>query len=61
MAARQRIQEQFIPFENYRSEWDQPKQLELFRDEEKAEILDVLNANDNQSCSEIEPLDFNEL
>ena len=47
MAARQRIQaqEQFIPLENYRSEWDKPAQLEIFPEEVKAEIIDVLEAN----------------
>ena len=65
MVARQRIQaqEQFLPFENYRSEWDHPKQLELFKDEEKAEILDVLNSDSrlNQYPNDIEPLDSEDL
>jgi hypothetical protein len=65
MAARQRIQaqEQFIPFENYRSEWDQPRQLELFKEEEQAEILDVLNSDSrlHQYPNDIEPLDSEDL
>ena len=65
MAARQRIQaqEQFIPLENYRSEWDQPRQLELFKVEEQAEILDVLNSDSRlrQYPNDITPLDSEDL
>ena len=47
MNARPHIQaqEQFLHLDNYRSEWDKPAQLEIFPEEVKAEIIDVLEAN----------------
>jgi hypothetical protein len=57
-------QEQFLPLENYRSEWDKPIQLEIFAKEAKAQIVDVLNIkpkNIRKYPKEIEPLDIDEL
>ena len=39
-----KVQEQFLHLENYRSEWDKPKQLEIFPEEIKAEIVNILDA-----------------
>ena len=38
------VQEQFLPLENYKSEWNKPKQLEIFPEEAKAQIVEVSNA-----------------
>jgi len=57
-------QEWFLPLENYRSEWDKPKQLEIFPEEVKAQIVDIFNANPENirdNSKDIEPLDINEL
>ena len=57
-------QEQFLPLENYRSEWDRPEQLEIFAEEAKAQIIDVFDVSPkdiNKSPKDIEPLDINEL
>ena len=59
-----KAQEQFLPLENYRSEWDKPKQLEIFPEKVKAQIVDIFNANPENirdNSKDIEPLDFNEL
>lgn len=59
-----KAQEQFLPLENYRSEWDKPKQLEIFPEEVKAQIVDIFNANPENirnNSKDIEPLDINEL
>ena len=40
-----KAQDQFLHLDNYRSEWDKPTQLEIFPEEVKAEIVDVLEAN----------------
>ena len=59
-----KIQEQFLPLENYRSEWDKPKQLEIFPEEAKAQIVDILNAkpeNIRNEVKEIEPIDSRDL
>jgi len=66
MSARAHIQaqEQFLHLENYRSLREQPKELDLFKEQEKAEILDILEAkewNMNKYPSEIEPLNFDEM
>jgi len=58
------VQEQFLPLENYKSEWNKPKQLEIFPEEARAQIVDVLNANPEDirnNSKEIEPLDISEL
>ena len=39
-----KVQDQFLHLENYRSEWDKPKQLEIFPEEVKAEIVNILDA-----------------
>ena len=57
-------QEQFLPLENYKSEWNKPKQLEIFPEEARAQIVDVLNAKPEDIRSEVkelEPLDANVL
>jgi hypothetical protein len=58
-------EEQFLPLENYRSEWNKPSQLEIFPEEAKAEIVDVFNAKPEDiiknEVMEIEPLDSKEL
>jgi hypothetical protein len=48
MSARAHIQaqEQFLHLENYRSLREQPKELDLFKEQEKAEILDILEAKE---------------
>ena len=59
-----RAQEQFLHLENYRSEWDKPKQLEVFPEEVKAQIVDIFNANPEnikKEVVEIEPLDSDEM
>jgi len=66
MSARAHIQaqEQFLHLENYRSLREQPKELDLFKEQEKAEILNILEAkewNMNKYPSEIEPLNFDEM
>ena len=58
------IKEQFLPLENYKSEWDKPKQLEIFPEEAKAQIVDILNAkpeNIKNEVKEIEPIDSHDL
>ena len=58
------VQEQFLPLENYKSEWNKPKQLEIFPEEARAQILDVLNVDPEDirnNSKEIEPLDISEL
>lgn len=58
------IQEQFLPLENYKSEWDKPKQLEIFPEEAKAQIVDIFNAepeNIKNEVKEIEPIDSHDL
>ena len=58
------VQEQFLPLENYKSEWNKPKQLEIFPEEARAQIVDVFNAspkNIRNNSKEIEPLDINKL
>ena len=46
MAARQHhAQEQFLHLDNYRSERDKPTELEIFPEEVRAEIVDVLEAS----------------
>ena len=62
--SKMRWQEQFLPLENYRSEWDKPKQLEVFPEEVKAQIVDIFNANPEnikKEVVEIEPLDSDEM
>lgn len=57
-------QEQFLHLENYRSEWDKPKQLEIFPEEARAQIVDIFNANPENirnNPKDIEPLDIDEL
>ena len=57
-------QEQFLHLENYRSEWDKPKQLEIFPEEVQAEIVDIFNANPEnieKKVVEIDPLDSDEM
>jgi hypothetical protein len=57
-------QEQFLPLENYKSEWNKPKQLEIFPEEARAQIVDVFNAKPEDIRSEVkelEPLDANVL
>lgn len=64
MAARQyHAQEQFLHLDNYRSERDKPTELEIFPEEVRAEIVDILEANPGNAkyLSEIEPLDSDEL
>jgi hypothetical protein len=64
MAARQyHAQEQFLHLDNYRSERDKPTELEIFPEEVRAEIVDILEANpgDAKYSSEIEPLESDEL
>ena len=64
MAARQyHAQEQFLHLDNYRSERDKPTELEIFPEEVRAEIVDILEANpeDAKCSSEIEPLESDEL
>jgi hypothetical protein len=64
MAARQHhAQEQFLHLDNYRSERDKPTELEIFPEEVRAEIVDVLEASprDAKYSSEIEPLESDEL
>lgn len=64
MAARQyHAQEQFLHLDNYRSERDKPTELEIFPEEVRAGIIDILEANpeDAKYLSEIEPLDSDEL
>ena len=39
-----KVQDQFLHLENYRSEWDKQKQLEIFPEEIKAEIVNILDA-----------------
>ena len=59
-----KIQEQFLPLENYKSEWDKPKQLEIFPEEAKAEIVDIFNAkpeNIKNEVKEIEPIDSSDM
>jgi hypothetical protein len=59
-----KCEEQFLPLENYRSEWDKPKQLEIFPEEVQAEIVDIFNANPEnieKKVVEIEPLDSDEM
>ena len=58
------VKEWFLPLENYRSEWDKPKQLEIFPEEVKAQIVDIFNANPENikdNSEDIEPLDISEL
>jgi len=57
-------QEQFLPLENYKSEWNKPKQLEIFPEEARAQIVDVFNAKPEDirnEVKELEPLDANVL
>ena len=57
-------QEQFLHLENYRSEWDKPKQLEIFPEEIKAQIVDIFDAKPEdvkKEVIEIEPLDSDEI
>jgi len=64
MAARQHhAQEQFLHLDNYRSERDKPTELEIFPEEVRAEIVDVLEASprDVQYTWEIEPLESDAL
>lgn len=64
MAARQyHAQEQFLHLDNYRSERDKPTELEIFPEEVRAEIVDILEANPGNAkySSEIEPLESDEL
>ncbi|MBR6908175.1 hypothetical protein IKN40_06985 [bacterium] len=64
MAARQHhAQEQFLHLDNYRSERDKPIELEIFPEEVRAGIVDILEANpeDAEYSTEIEPLDSDEL
>ena len=64
MAARQyHAQEQFLHLDNYRSERDKPTELEIFPEEVRVEIVDILEANpgDAKYSSEIEPLESDEL
>lgn len=66
MASRHNIQaqEQFLHLENYRSEWDKPSELEIFPEEVKAEIVEVLEADQPNLKSYpwvIEPLASDEL
>ena len=65
MASRHNIHatEQFLPLENYRSERNRPTELEIFPEEVRAGIIDILEANpeDAKYLSEIEPLDSDEL
>jgi hypothetical protein len=59
-----KCEEQFLPLENYRSEWDKPKQLEIFPEEVQAEIVDIFNANPEnieKKVVEIDPLDSDEM
>jgi len=58
-----RAQEQFLHLENYRSEWDSPKQLEIFPEEVKAEIVNILDAKpeDISHHNEIEPIDSRDM
>ena len=59
-----RAQEQFLHLENYRSEWDSPKQLEIFPEEVKAEIVNILDAKPediSRRNNEIEPLDISDM
>ena len=59
-----KCEEQFLPLENYRSEWDKPKQLEIFLEEVQAEIVDIFNANPEnieKKVVEIDPLDSDEM
>ena len=58
------IKEQFLPLENYKSEWDKPRQLEIFPEEAKAQIADIFNAkpeNIRNEVKEIEPIDSRDL
>jgi hypothetical protein len=65
MASRHNIHatEQFLPLENYRSERNRPTELEIFSEEVRTGIVDILEANteDAKYLSEIEPLDSDEL
>ena len=57
-------QEWFLPLENYRSEWDKPKQLEIFAEEATAQILDIFNATPKDvrdDSHKVEQLDINKL
>ena len=59
-----KAQEQFLPLENYRSEWDIPKQLEIFPEQVKAEIVNILEAKPediSRNNNEIEPLDSHDM
>jgi len=59
-----RAQEQFLHLENYRSEWDTPKQLEIFPEEVKAEIVNILDAKPediSRHNNEIEPIDSKDM
>lgn len=59
-----RAQEQFLHLENYRSEWDKPTQLEIFPEQVKAEIVNILDVNPediSRRNNEIEPLDSSEM
>ena len=58
------VKEQFLPLENYKSEWEKPKQLEIFPEEAKAQIVDIFNAkpeNVRNEVKEIEPIDSRDL
>ena len=65
MASRHNIHatEQFLPLENYRSERNRPTELEIFPEEVRAGIVDILEANPEDAgySIEIEPLDSDEL
>jgi hypothetical protein len=59
-----KAKEQFLPLENYRSEWDKPSQLEIFPEEVKTQIVDIFNAKPEdlkKYSKEIEPLDIDEM
>ena len=59
-----KAQEQFLHLENYRSEWDKPTQLEIFPEEVKAEIVNILDAKPkdiSRRNNEIEPLDISDM
>ena len=58
------VKELFLPLENYKSEWDKPRQLEIFPEEAKAKIVDIFNAkpeNIRNEVKEIEPIDSRDL
>ena len=59
-----KAQEQFLPLENYKSEWNKTNKLEIYPEEAKAQIIEVFDANPQNikdGYEEIEPLDSSEM